>query len=72
MKQSQASIKRTIKNLSKIVDETGDPITSRMAYFAKETLRWAVEDTVGWDRPEVDIYKEIMYLSGELVKVKKQ
>lgn len=65
-KQSQASIKRSIKNLRLIIDsKTVDPITKRMAYFAENTLRWAIEDTVDWQRPEVDLEDEVALLLKE-------
>ena len=69
MKQSQASIKRSIKNLRMIIDsETVDPITKRMAYFAECTLRWSIEDTVSWQRPEVDLEDEVDLLLKEVAQ----
>lgn len=65
-KQSQASIKRSIKNLRLIIDsEKVDPVTKRMAYFAENTLRWAIEDTEGWQRPEVNLEDEVALLLKE-------
>ena len=69
MKQSQASIKRSIKNLRMIIDsKTVDPTTKRMAYFAETTLRWAIEDTVDWQRPEVDLEDEVALLLKEVAE----
>jgi len=66
MKQSQASIKRTIKNLRSIVEsKDSDAATQRMAYFAEQTLLWATEDTVGLKRPEVDLHLEVELLLRE-------
>lgn len=65
MKQSQASIKRTIKKLREIIDNTEDVETRRMAYFAETTLRWAIEDTVSWKRPEEDLQDEVFLLKRE-------
>ena len=65
MKQSQASIKRTIKKLREIIDGTNDVETRCMAYFAETTLRWAIEDTVSWKRPEEDLQDEVFLLKRE-------
>lgn len=70
-KQSQASIKRSIKNLRLIIDSKAvDLITKRMAYFAENTLRWAIEDTVDWQRPEVDLEDEVALLLKEIEESK--
>lgn len=63
MKQSPASIKRTLKKLREIIeDKSSDVETVRMAYFAETTLRWATEDTVSWKRPEEDLLDEVFLL----------
>jgi hypothetical protein len=65
--QSRASIKRSIKNLRLIIEsKTVDPITKRMAYYAENTLRWATEETVDWQRPEVDLEDEVILLKKEI------
>ena len=65
MKKSQVSIRRTIKKLREIIDNTNDMVTRRMAYFAETTLRWAIEDTVSWKRPEEDLQDEVFLLKRE-------
>lgn len=70
MKQSKASIKRTIKKMREIIDSTEDVATRRMAYFAETTLRWAIEDTVSWKRPEEDLQDEVFLLKREVVEQK--
>lgn len=67
MIQSKRSIKRTLKELRKIIDDkTTDVETRRMAYFAENTLRWATEETVSWQRPEDDLQDEVFLLKQEL------
>ncbi len=69
MKQSPASIKRTLKKLRKIIeDKSTDVETKRMAYFAETTLRWATEDTVRWNRPEDDLQDEVFLIKREAAK----
>lgn len=63
---SQRNIKRTIAALRKIVEESPDPVMVRMAYFAENTLRWSIEDTRGWKRPEIDLALEVKLLKEEL------
>lgn len=66
MKQTQQSIRKTIKELREIVeDKKTDPATARMAYFAETSLRWATEDTVDWKRPEQDLALEVELLKKE-------
>lgn len=66
MKQSEASIKKSVKALRKIVDTSKDPATVRMAYYAECALRWAIGDTVGWPRPEIELQLEVTCLKDEL------
>ncbi len=66
MIQSKRSIKRTLKELRKIIDnKSTDVETRRMAYFAETTLRWATEETVSWQRPEDDLRDEVSLLKQE-------
>ena len=41
-----------------------------MAYFAETTLRWAIEDTVSWKRPEEDLQDEVFLLKREAAERK--
>ena len=66
MIQSKRSIKRTLKKLREIIDNSTDIETVRMAYFAETTLRWATEDTVSWPRPEDDLLDEVFLLKQEM------
>ncbi len=66
MIQSKRSIKRTLKELRKIIDDKSTDVeTRRMAYFAETTLRWATEETVSWKRPEDDLRDEVFLLKQE-------
>ena len=64
--KSKNNLQKTIRNLRKIIDTTQDPATKRMAYFVENTLRWAIEDTRGWPRPEEELYSEVDWLKKEL------
>ena len=65
--KTQRNIKKTLKALRAIIDNKNtNEATKRMAYFAETTLRWAVEDTVGWTRPEVDLAEEVEFLKKEM------
>jgi len=71
MIQSKASIKRTLKNLRLIIDsKTVDVATKRMAYFAETSIRWVIEDTEDWQRPEVDLSDQVALLKKELGLIK--
>jgi hypothetical protein len=66
-KPSERSIKRSIKALRVIVDKShNDPILERIAYAVETALRWATIETVGWDRPEVDVVEEARICKREL------
>jgi len=65
MKQSERSIKRSIKYFRKIIDSpVEDTETKRMAYFAETILRWSIEDTKGWERPEDELRHEVRLLKS--------
>lgn len=67
MKQSIRSVKKTIRELRKIIDNPqADKITTRLAYFTETALRWSIEDTVGWKRPEEELFDEAEFLKKEL------
>ena len=67
MKQSQASIERTVNKLYKIAQgEQFDDVEIRIAYAVASAIRWANEDTVGWKRPEEDIFDEALTLKEAL------
>jgi hypothetical protein len=67
MKQTPASIKKTLKALRRIIeDESTPPAKVRMAYYAEMTLTWATDDTVGWQRPEEDLDGEVDLLLKEI------
>ena len=67
MIQSKRSIKHTLKKLREIIDDKKTDVETRcMAYFAENTLRWATEETVSWQRPEDDLQDEVFLLKQEL------
>ena len=48
---SQRTIKKRINELRVLIDTSKDPAITRIAYGMECVLRWAIEDTVGWDSP---------------------
>lgn len=51
MKPSEKQIQHEIKRLRKIINTSLDPLICKIAYERENTLRWAIEDTVGWPVP---------------------
>lgn len=54
MKQSQRSIQKALKDLRRLIDASKDPVEMRIAYAMECAIRWATEDTTGWDTPAKD------------------
>lgn len=50
---SQRTIKRRLKELRTLIDTDPDPAVQRIAYGMETAIRWATENTVGWEAPAV-------------------
>ena len=50
---SQRTLKRRLKELRTLIDESKDPAQQRIAYAMETAIRWATEDTVGWEAPVI-------------------
>jgi hypothetical protein len=57
MKKKAAMIKRELAKLREQVEQNDDPVLSKVSYIMECAIRWAVEDTVGWDSPSKDARK---------------
>lgn len=53
-RKSPYQVRKALKELRKLTDHDPDPIVQRVAYVAECVLRWATEETVGWDYPAQD------------------
>lgn len=49
--KGQRKIKRALKELRTLIDTSKDPAVQRIAYGMETAIRWATEDTAGWERP---------------------
>lgn len=45
---SASTIRRHLRRLRKLIDESGDPCEQRVAYAMETAIRWATTHTVGW------------------------
>lgn len=50
---SKRTIKRRLKELRQLIDSSKDPAEQRIAYGMETAIRWATEDTEGWECPVV-------------------
>ncbi len=66
MRQNQAKIRAAIKALRRRVDAGGDVCAVRLAYAMECALRWATEDTVGWQKPVTEAELLAIMLRQEL------
>jgi hypothetical protein len=66
---SKKMIESEISKLRAIVEVDGDPVLTRIAYAVENALRWAIEDTVGWQKPSQDVFEEAHLLHDEMKKV---
>jgi len=54
MKKKASTIKRELAKLRKQIEQNDDPLLSKVSYIMENAIRWATEDTVGWDLPSKD------------------
>jgi hypothetical protein len=66
MKQTRDSVKRSVAALRKLIDSSPDPVVCRIAYAVETALRWSIEDTTRWPRPEKEVLEEADILRHEL------
>ena len=50
---SKRTIKKRMKELRSLIDNSKDPVVQRIAYGMETAITWATEDTVGWEAPAV-------------------
>lgn len=50
-KPSERTIKRRLKELRTLIDNSKDPAEHRIAYAMETAIYWATTDTLGWERP---------------------
>ena len=63
----KTTIRKHLKELRKLIDETPDPVLKRIAYTMETAVRWATEDTVGWNGLQQEA-EEAAYLLKEEMK----
>ena len=51
---SKRRIQSAKRELRRLIDASKDPCVTRIAYGMECVLRWATEDTVGWESPSDD------------------
>jgi len=57
------TIKRTIRNLRKRIDDPATPADEkRVAYTLEHALRWATEKTNGWESPDKSLPEDMRLL----------
>ena len=64
--KAQSTIQRNLRELRKVVDETADPIESRIAYAMEHAIRWATLNTVGWSDMATEAKNLAMLLRDEI------
>lgn len=50
-KPSARTIRRRLKELRSQIDATRDPVLIRISYAMECAIRWAIEETHGWEPP---------------------
>lgn len=65
---SQRMIKRRLKELRTLIDTSKDPTVTRIAYGMECAIRWATEDTVGWESPAMIAMDLAQMLRTELMR----
>jgi len=65
MKKSQRTINKHLKELRELIDTSKDPLETRIAYAMETAVRWATEDTVGWEGLKDQAINEAAILKKE-------
>lgn len=66
MKPTKAKIKAELKKLRHVVENSDCPITVRIAYSMEHAIRWATEETVGWNKPHKDASGDAEILKNQI------
>lgn len=66
---SQRTIKRNLKELREVIDNTSDPVLARIAYAMERAVRWATENTVDWSGLAQQAREEAAFLKPELASI---
>lgn len=64
--KSERTIKRRLKELRAQIDSTKDPAVERISYAMECGIRWAREETVGWEPPAETARELAVLLRREL------
>ena len=64
--KSERTIKKELKALRQIVEESKDPAEQRVAYIIEQSIRWTTEKTVGWSSPAEGIGVDVKLLKQEM------
>lgn len=48
---SKRTVRKRLKELRSLIDVSKDPAVQRIAYGMECAIRWATEDTFGWEPP---------------------
>ena len=65
---SERTIKRRLRELRRLIDASKDPAEQRIAYGMECAIRWAREETVGWEAPVVTARDLAVILRREPVR----
>ena len=63
---SSRSLRAELKKLRDTIDGNKDPLVVRIAYEVETALRWASEETVGWEPPSASVISAANMLRAEL------
>lgn len=64
--KSATTIRRHLKELRELIDNSDDPAEQRIAYAMETAIRWATRETVGWGRMVDDAKQLAVFLRQEL------
>jgi len=64
--KSKSTIRRHLNQLRKEAIDVDDPVLRRIAYAMETAVRWATENTVGWDSLLIEAQMQATYLKQEI------
>ena len=65
---NKQKVNAQLRDLRKLIDSTKDPCEFRIAYAMETAIRWATENTDGWQGMAIEAKEQAKILREELKK----
>ena len=64
-KPSQRTVRRRLRELRVLIDDPKtDKLTARVAYTVEVAIRWATQQTSGWESPREEVIEAVRLINA--------